>query len=177
MAGEEPKSVKKINPFRLFTGAMVPEWLMVRTEVSPGAKLAYARLARYAGQKGVAFPRLERLGSDLGVSRDQARRYVAELVKHGLITSKTGGFHRANRYHFLDHEWMSKRGGKSATPRGSKSATPPLYEVSKESHKDRKRVTGQAGAAQARGLPSADGPQSRKVLELLKGVTQNLSMK
>lgn len=40
------------NPFGLFNGIFVPESLVKFKDISPGAKLAYGRLARYAGQDG-----------------------------------------------------------------------------------------------------------------------------
>ena len=40
------------NPFRLFTDIFIPEALVRCNLVSPGAKMAYARLARYASQDG-----------------------------------------------------------------------------------------------------------------------------
>jgi hypothetical protein len=47
---------RRINPFRLFVGSMIPNWLQCRPEVSQGAKLAYARLAQYAGKDGGCLP-------------------------------------------------------------------------------------------------------------------------
>ena len=40
------------NPFKLFTGIFIPEALVRAKGVSPGAKLTYGRLSRYAGQDG-----------------------------------------------------------------------------------------------------------------------------
>lgn len=165
---------KTINPYRMFTGAMVPEWLMERTEISPGAKLAYARLARYCGQRGVAYPRLEKLGKDLGVSKDQARRYVHELQGAGLIEISAAGFHRANRYRFLDHIWISKRGGTNASSRGGKSASP-LHHEAKESQKE--RVTGQAGATPvASVVASPRSPSARRVARIVNGLVKGMEL-
>jgi hypothetical protein len=55
------------NPFRLFTGIFIPEALAQSKVVSPGAKMAYGRLARYAGQDGKCFPAVETLGQEIGV--------------------------------------------------------------------------------------------------------------
>jgi hypothetical protein len=40
------------NPYRMFTGIFIPEELVRSTRIRAGAKLAWSRLARYAGAKG-----------------------------------------------------------------------------------------------------------------------------
>jgi hypothetical protein len=44
------------NPFGLFARIFVPEALVRAQGISPGAKLTYRRLARYAGQEGNYCP-------------------------------------------------------------------------------------------------------------------------
>lgn len=98
---------RRINPYKLFVGSFVPNWLLTRTEVSQGAKLAYARLMQYAGEHGVAFPRRETISAELGISESQYDRYVKELVdKHQLIEVDQRGLGQANRYYFLRHPWI-----------------------------------------------------------------------
>lgn len=114
----------RINPYRRFFGSMIPEWLGRRPEVSPGAKLAYARLTRYAGEEGVAWPHLCELGVQLGVGEEQAGRYVRELAKHALIHIERMGLSHPNRYHFLDHPWVGAEeflGGESVGSRSDRS--------------------------------------------------------
>ena len=43
-------------PFRLFTGIFIREELVRAKGISSGTKLAYGRLARYAGQDGRCYP-------------------------------------------------------------------------------------------------------------------------
>lgn len=93
------------NPWKLFRGLYVPEWLAERPEVSPGAKLCYGRLLRYAGRKGVAYPSVRTLGKALGVSERQVSRYLSELRKHGLIHVTVRRAHSA-LYEFLLHPWF-----------------------------------------------------------------------
>ena len=96
-----------INTYKAFVGSMVPNWLLSRTEVSHGAKLAYARLAQYAGDNMVAYPKRVTLAAELGVSARQLDRYLTELeTKHELIEVEQLGLRRANRYRFLRHPWM-----------------------------------------------------------------------
>lgn len=101
------------NPWQLFVGAFIPNWLVERPELSPGAKLCYARLCQYAGRAGVAFPAQEELAAALGVSDRQVRTYLVQLqtVTHDgapapLIRVTQGGRARSNRITFLVHPWM-----------------------------------------------------------------------
>ena len=96
------------NPYRMFVGAFVPNWLMERQEISPGAKLCFARLAQYAGKNGRAFPAQETLAAALGVTVRQVQRYIAELIKAGLIETRQERKGTPNHYVFLEHEWMKQ---------------------------------------------------------------------
>jgi DNA-binding transcriptional MocR family regulator len=97
---------KRINPYKMFIGAMIPNWLMERKEVSPGAKLCYARLCQFSGKDGRCFPKQKTLADGLAVGARQVRNYIEELVKHGLIQSHRRGLNKSNYYTFHDHPWM-----------------------------------------------------------------------
>lgn len=98
---------KRIFPWRLFIGSLIPDWLERRPDVLPGTKLAYARLARYAGQKDRAYPRMATLARAIGVSERQAQRYVQQLVDLKLIEVELRREQlKASYYFFLDHPWM-----------------------------------------------------------------------
>ena len=73
------------NPYGMFNGLFVPEALARCRGLSPGAKLAYGRLTRYAGQNGECYPSTDTLGAELGINERQARRYIAELESNGFI--------------------------------------------------------------------------------------------
>lgn len=107
MTDQEVNVSEKINPWGLFFGAFVPNWLLARPEISFGAKACYARLCQYAGRKGIAYPKMETLGEELGICARQVSTYVSELEQAKLIViesrQKQG---RSNRYSFLNHEWM-----------------------------------------------------------------------
>jgi hypothetical protein len=96
------------NPHRLFTGSFVPNWLMLRTEVSPGAKLCFARLCQFAGEKGHCWPAQETLARSLGVGARQVRRYLKELEGVGLIAVTPGAGRESSRYRFPRHPWMAE---------------------------------------------------------------------
>lgn len=119
-----------INPYRMFTGAFVPWWLLERPEVDQGAKLAYAVLARHADRDtGEASPTAETLAADLGVSTRQAARYVADLVAAGLVESVRRGLGQPNLYRFLAHPWMD-------APQASSQASEGLGEPSAEASRE-----------------------------------------
>ena len=95
-----------INPWRLWVGSFVPNWLMEQPEVSPGAKLLYSRLAQHAGEKGQCYPGQDTLAGELAISERQVRRLLAELEGRGLIEEHRRGLNRTNVYRFPWHPWM-----------------------------------------------------------------------
>lgn len=136
----------RINPWKLFHGAMVPNWLLVRTEVSQGAKLCYARLAQYAGERNDCRPKQATLAAELGVCERTAHDYLQELQKHGLVEPERRGLGKSNRYHFLDNAWM--RSGSDtqslAAPEPQEPTVPEPQNSSGPVHKEnqKKRIKG-----------------------------------
>jgi hypothetical protein len=104
----------RINPWRLFTGAMIPNWLLCRPEVSAGAKLAYARLCQFSGRDGLCFPRQTTLAAELGVSDRAVRNYLRELEEFQLVEVDQPGLQQSNRYAFLAHPWINDGSGAAA---------------------------------------------------------------
>jgi hypothetical protein len=93
------------NPFRVFTGIFIPEALVRTNLVSAGAKIAYGRLARYAGQDGKCFPAVGTLAQEIGVGERQAQKYVAELETAKLIRRRTQFTGRAQTSNAIDFLW------------------------------------------------------------------------
>jgi len=89
------------NPYKVFQGAFAPYWILEHRGISAGAKLCYIRLLGFAGKDARCYPSLETLGAGLGVSDRQARDYVKELERAGLITVDQRGLRRTNIYLFL----------------------------------------------------------------------------
>jgi len=87
----------------LNSGVFVPDSLLASRLVSNGAKLLWARLARYAGTNGQCFPLLSTLAADLGFSERQVQRYLAELVSSGFLRARQRGYNKSNVYEFLWH--------------------------------------------------------------------------
>jgi hypothetical protein len=89
------------NPYKVFQGAFAPYWILEHRGIGAGAKLCYIRLLGFAGKDARCYPSLETLGAGLGVSDRQARDYVKELERAGLITVDQRGLRKTNVYLFL----------------------------------------------------------------------------
>src|SRR3982750_2730062 len=89
------------NPYNVFQGVFAPYWILEREGIGSGAKLCYVRLLGFAGKDARCYPSLETLGRSLGVSDRQARDYVKELERAGLIAAEQRGLRRTNVYFFL----------------------------------------------------------------------------
>jgi hypothetical protein len=98
-----------VNPFKLFLGSFIPEWLERMEGISPGAKLTYGRLCRFADKEtGIAHPKQTTLAACLGFkSRTTIKKYLAELKRAGLIEARRHGLNKANSYRFLNHPAMA----------------------------------------------------------------------
>lgn len=77
---------------------MVPNHVLVSGNISPGAKLCFAMLLRYAWQNGFCFPGQARLALDMGVSDRSVRTYLQELSTLKLITIRQRGLGKPNLY-------------------------------------------------------------------------------
>src|SRR5438876_3064821 len=77
---------------------MVPNHVLVSDKVSPGAKLAYAMLLKYAWQDDFCYPGQERLAKDMGVTDRSVRTYLQELEGHKFVAIKQRGLGKPNLY-------------------------------------------------------------------------------
>ena len=76
----------------------VPNHVLVSRELSPGAKLTYAMLLKFAWQNDYCFPGQERLARDMGVTDRSVRTYLQELQAKEFITIKQRGLGKPNLY-------------------------------------------------------------------------------
>jgi len=76
----------------------IPNVILKSTKLSGGAKLAYTMLLSYAMGDDQCFPGQDRLGVDMGTSRQSANKYVKELESRGFINIKRRGQGRSNLY-------------------------------------------------------------------------------
>ena|SRR5580704_838861 len=76
----------------------VPNHLLVSEKLSPGAKLAYAMLLKYAWQNDYCFPGQERLAKDMGVTDRSVRTYLHELEAQRFVAIQQRGLGKPNLY-------------------------------------------------------------------------------
>lgn len=76
----------------------VPNHVLESKEISPGAKLAYAMLLKYAWQNDYCFPGQDRLAVDMGVTRQSANTYLSELRRKDFISITRQGQGKPNFY-------------------------------------------------------------------------------
>src|SRR3954463_10341643 len=76
----------------------IPNTILKRKDVSPGAKLTYVALLSYAWQQGSCYPGQATLADDIGVGQRSVVRYMKELQDSGLLDVKRRGLGRTNLY-------------------------------------------------------------------------------
>ena len=76
----------------------IPNEVLRREGLSPGAKLTYMGLLSYAWQEGSCFPGQERLAQDLGIGTRSVSRYLKELQRSGLLEVRRRGLGKTNIY-------------------------------------------------------------------------------
>ena len=76
----------------------VPNFLLDSSLVSPGAKLAYALLLRYAWQNDYCYPSQQRLAADMGVTSRSLITYLKELQKVDWVVVERRGQGKSNVY-------------------------------------------------------------------------------
>jgi hypothetical protein len=94
-----------VNPYAEF-GAEVPNWLLKRREVTPGAKVVYGQIMQIFHEPTSNGPRATgsiELAEDVGMDQAHVTTYLRELVERKLI-----GFEpKDSGYAFfpLENEW------------------------------------------------------------------------
>lgn len=76
----------------------IPNGVLRRSDLQPGAKLTYMVLLSYAWQKDHAYPGQERLAKDMGVSERSVITYLQQLQQSGLVTIRRRGLGMTNIY-------------------------------------------------------------------------------
>ena len=76
----------------------VPNHVLESKKLSPGSKLAYAMLLKYAWQNDFCFPGQDKLAVDMGVTRQSANTYIKELERREFIEIRRQGQGRPNIY-------------------------------------------------------------------------------
>src|SRR3954469_15737971 len=74
----------------------IPNTILKRVDISPGAKLTYVMLLSYAHKADRCFPGQKRLAAEMGVAVRSVIRYMQELVKASLLRVKRRGLGMTN---------------------------------------------------------------------------------
>lgn len=107
------------RPYQRFrTFILIPHGLASHKGFTPGAKLVYGILSKYAGKDGSCFPSMKTIGQDLGMTERWASKLVGELEKGGLLHKTRGGKGRANRYNFVWRDWLDQPNRKDDSDQG-----------------------------------------------------------
>ena len=89
----------------------VPNFILTKSDISVGAKLAYAMLLKYAWGDEACFPGQTKLAVDMGSGERSVRRYLDELEKASLLEIVQRGLGKTNLYRlFLVVQKPSARG-------------------------------------------------------------------
>jgi len=82
------------------TFSMIPNAIMRRRDLSATAKLLYARLLQYQGKNDVAWPSINTLAAEIGITGRCVITHLKALKDAKLITVEKGSRYRgSNRYH------------------------------------------------------------------------------
>lgn len=76
----------------------IPNAILRRSDLSPGAKLSYVMLLSYAWHKDSCFPGQDTLAEDMAVSTRSVITYLKELQQVGLLIVKRRGLGLTNLY-------------------------------------------------------------------------------
>jgi hypothetical protein len=117
------KCGQPFRPHKLFKRYVIlPECLMHRTDLSAGAKMVWARIAKYLGASGDAYPSIATLAREVGMNKRTVQRHVQELVVAKLLRvqpRKTKGLNKPNLYYLLWQNGMAERTSAKSTSRSS----------------------------------------------------------
>ncbi len=116
MSGERHVIVEDETLAAGFT--QIPNGVLRRPDLQPGAKLTYMVLLSYAWQEDSCYPGQDRLAADMGVSERSVVTYLKQLQEAGLVTVRRRGLGLTNVY--VLHRISGSE--KSAPPRGARSA-------------------------------------------------------
>ena len=86
------------DPVTLHGFTQVPNFVLVKKDISVGAKLAYAMLLKYAWGDNACFPGQLKLAEDMGAGERSIRTYLKELETAGILEIKQRGLGKTNLY-------------------------------------------------------------------------------
>ena len=93
----------------------VPNFILTNSNISVGAKLAYAMLLKYAWNNDACFPGQVKLAEDMGATDRSVRTYLKELEAADLLEITQRGLGKTNLYrlHLTVKPKKAYEGGRS----------------------------------------------------------------
>src|ERR1700704_1679475 len=86
------------DPVTLHGFTQVPNFVLVKKDISVGSKLAYAMLLKYAWGDDACFPGQLKLAEDMGATDRSVRTYLKELETAQLLEIQQRGLGKTNLY-------------------------------------------------------------------------------
>jgi hypothetical protein len=86
------------DPATRYGFTQVPNFILTNSNISVGAKLAYAMLLKYAWNNGACFPGQVKLAEDMGATDRSVRTYLKELETAELLEITQRGLGKTNLY-------------------------------------------------------------------------------
>lgn len=163
------------NPYCMFNGVFIPDAIYSYKSISSTAKLLYARLCKYKGESGEAFPSVATLAEELGMHVRQVFCILKTLEEEKFIRRKPRPG-TSSIYEFLWHKcFEEKKPRKTAgvTPaenrRSSHAETSTLRESYEENHLKPPKVPQQVPQQQPLNPEESSniGPESHLLIEKL----------
>lgn len=93
----------RINPYKMFVGSFIPNWILRCKELTASDKLVYARLSQYAGKNGECYPKQETIAEECGMGERTVVTSIKSLVEHGFLEVERRGQGKTNCYYFLEN--------------------------------------------------------------------------
>ena len=105
--GAEEKQVY-INPYAEF-GAEVPNWLLKRKEVTPGAKIVFGQIMQVyhePPEDELRNTTPAEIAEDVGMEEAHVESYLHELLAHKLIVAEPNG--SGLQFYPVKHAWYEE---------------------------------------------------------------------
>ncbi len=117
-------------------------WVLDNPNVGGNVKFVAIVLANYANEQGKAWPSVETLARNTGLSKRQIQRILPQIEKAGLVKISTGGGRkRTHRYQFMsvgnsdNLSSFSQRNGDNLSKKGDTMSPDPLITKEKKNEK------------------------------------------
>lgn len=86
------------DPATRYGFTQVPNFVLIKNDISVGAKLTYAMLLKYAWYNDACYPGQTKLAKDIGAGERSVRTYLKDLEKTGLLEITQRGLGKTNLY-------------------------------------------------------------------------------